>query len=182
MLINNAELYERRCQIENAPNVEAYSLMTKNRIVTSENGLEITLGHPSYAEQVRNITAYQSYARQMSDADRRRFEGMLRLLYMIRSIKLPNGVVTNNIYQNYHALMLLNQLDLDLVNTEVDAMRKKILSPRFGVKEAKCPHCGHVNKDVAYRNLLDLVFYHTTVSSLLTEKLVKKTVDEQENQ
>ena len=169
LLMNQDELYERRMQIENAPNAEAYSLMTHNREVRTPSGILVVLGHPSYAEIIRCIRGFQQFSENMSNADRRRFEGMLTLLYMIRKIQLPNGVTSNNIYQTYMALMLLSQRDLDMVNKESESMRKEILVPKFGVKEVRCPHCGRIIKDVAYDNLLEMLFYHTTVASYLME-------------
>lgn len=167
LIINMADFSERWAQIENAPNVEAYSLMTRNRTVHTSINIDVILGHPSYAEIIRCIRGYQHYVQDMTAADAHRFESMLQLLYMIRRIKLPNGVSSNNIHQNYLALMLLSQEDLDLVNREATAMRNEIMVPKFGIKEVTCPHCHQTVRDIAFDGLLDLLFYHTTISSYL---------------
>lgn len=167
LIMNMDEFTDRKVQIESAPNIEAYSLMTHNREVTTQMGIVVSLGHPSYADMIRCIRGFQEYSKNMTDTDRRRFESMLRLLYMIRKMKLPTGAFSNNIYQNYQALLLLSDADLEIINREATAMRDEIMVPRFGIKEAKCPHCGKIIKDIAYESLLELVFYHTTISSYL---------------
>jgi len=167
LLINMDDMQERRIQIENAPNIEAYSLMSRNRTVYTSIGIEVTIGHPSYAELIRCIRSFQSYSQNMTAADAHRFESMLQLLNMVRKIKLPNDVTAANIFQNYQALQLLAQEDLEKINREVNDMNKDVIEPKFGIREVTCPHCKQVVKDIAYEGLLDLLFYHTTVSSYL---------------
>jgi len=167
LLMNLDELSERRAQIESAPNIEACSLMTTNREVPTSIGIMVTLGHPSYADMIRSIRGFQEYSKNMTESDRKRFESMLKLLYMIRKMKLPTGTYANNIFQMYQTLLLLSDDDLELVNHEANEMRNQIIVPKFGIPEVKCPHCGKIIKDVAYDSLLELLFYHTTISSYL---------------
>lgn len=167
LLINMNEFIDRWAQIENAPNIESCSLMMRNRSVTTEMGIEVTLGHPSYADMIRCIRGFQEYSKSMTPTDVRRFESMLRLLYMIRRIKLPNGTYANNIFQMYQCLLLMSDVDLEMINKEATILRDEIMVPKFGIKEARCPHCGKVIRDIAYESLLELVFYHTTISSYL---------------
>ena len=86
---------------------------------------------------------------------------------MIRKIKLPDGTYANNIYQMYQALLIMSDVDLDVINKEATAMRDEIMVPKFGIKEARCPHCGKIIKDIPYESLLEMLFYHTTISSYL---------------
>lgn len=167
LLINQDEMRERLARIENAPNIESNSLMSRNRTVHTSIGIEVTIGHPSYSELMRCIRGFMSYSQNMTSADAHRFESMLQLLNMIRKIRLPNNVTANNIFQNYQALQLLSQEDLEMINREVNDMNKDVIEPKFGIKEVTCPHCKQVVKDIAYDGLLDLLFYHTTVSSYL---------------
>ncbi len=167
LIMNMSEFSERRAQIENAPNIESCSLMTHNREVVTAMGLTVTLGHPSYADMIRCIRGFLEYSANMTETEKKRFESMLRLLYMIRKIKLPDGTYANNIYQMYQALLIMSDVDLDVINKEATAMRDEIMVPKFGIKEARCPHCGKIIKDIPYESLLEMLFYHTTISSYL---------------
>ena len=105
----------------------------------------------------------------MTPADGRRFESMLQTLYMVRKIRLPNGIPTNTIYQNYMAINMMDTSDLQLINKEVEKMQKEIIRPEFGIREALCPHCKKIVKNIAYRNILDLLFLHTQLSGFLNQ-------------
>lgn len=170
LLLNADELMEKKRQIESAMSPDAISLMSHDRRVNTSTGIEITLGHPTFAETVRYIEGYQAYRRQMTEAEAYRFTSMMDSLHMVKKCKLPDGTATNSIYQNYKALLLLTQEDLDVVYDEIDKMRKEIVVPKFGIKKVVCPNCGHVNTDVPYENLVEMVFYHTTIKSLLSKK------------
>ena len=164
LILNQADFSERWKQVESANNVEQFSLMTHDRTVHTTNGIDVILGHPSYAEVVNDIRNFQEYSKKMTDANRRRFETMLDDLYMVRRVRLPNGVQSNNIYQSYQALMLLTQEDLTAVTNEIHKMNEDVMEPRFGIKNIKCPHCHQLIPEIPYTNLFELVFYHTTVS------------------
>lgn len=167
LVLNEDEMYERRMRIQGAANIEDVSLMTTTRKIEGTNGIVVTLSHPSYSEYVRGVRCYQDKVSSMSQADAHRFESMLEMLYYIHLIELPSGVKTSNLYQNYIALGLLTDADFDAVNREINNMTKEIIVPKYGIRECRCPVCGAINKNIAYRNLLDLLFYHTTVSSFL---------------
>ena len=171
LLLNMDELYDRRVAIENAPNIEANSLMTSKRVVETSSGIEVTLSHPSYAEYVRCIRGFQDFSQDMTSADRARFQNMLDMLIMIRTIRLPSGVQSNNLLQTYNALMLLNQHDLNLVQREIADMRRDILVPRFGVREVVCPHCHQVIKNIAYTDLDELLFFHLSIEAFINRAL-----------
>lgn len=165
LLLNPEELNERAVQIAQASNVESFSLMSKYKIITTSSGIVITLGHPSYANELTMLSSFLAYYNEMTPSDQFRFNSRLPLLYFIRKAQLPTGVVTNNIYQNYIALSLVDTDDLRMITNEIEKMRKEIIEPKFGIKEVKCPHCGNVNKNVSYRNILDLVFFHFQLES-----------------
>lgn len=170
MLINREELLEKANAIRNAPNIEQNSLMTFKRTITTDDGFEITMAHPSYAEVVAILRGLDDVLRQLSTIDRRRFGGMLKdTLYFIRSIKMPNGVISNGLYQHYIATTMMTPENLDLVIKEAENLRKKIIHPRFGIRSVICPHCHRENKDITFTDLYDLVFYHTTVKRALSQ-------------
>lgn len=168
LIMNMNDLITRTHEIQNAPNIEAYSLMTDYHTVTTSNGIEVYLGHPSYQELIRCIRGYQEYKNNMSAADAHRFETMLPIVNLVRKVKLPNGITSNNIYQSYQALLLLSQEDIETVQKEINKMNDAVIEPKFGISEVVCPHCGKVVKDIAYDGLLDMLFYHTTISSYLS--------------
>ncbi|MCM1295173.1 MAG: hypothetical protein NC311_06500 [Muribaculaceae bacterium] len=167
LLLNEDELSERAAKIAGAPTIEENSLMTVVKHLKCSNGIVVTIGHPSYAEYIRGIRGFQAKAQEMTPADARRFETMLDMMHFVRSVELPTGVKTTSMYQNYIAMGLLSAEDFDAVSREIENLRKDIITPRFGIRECQCPHCGAINKDIPYRNLLELLFLHTTVSSFL---------------
>src|SRR5699024_5237033 len=152
LILNQDDFSERWKQVESANNVEQFSLMTHDRTVHTTNGIDVILGHPSYAEVVNDIRNFQEYSKKMTDANRRRFETMLDDLYMVRRVRLPNGVQSNNIYQSYQALMLLTQEDLTAVTNEIHKMNEDVMEPRFGIKNIKCPHCHQLIPEIPYTN------------------------------
>ena len=170
LLMNMDELYERKQRIENAPNIEANSLMTSNREVTTDGGITIILSHPSYQEYVNSLRAFQNFSSTMTRADSARFEGMLPTLQMIRKITLPNGVISSNLLQHYQALQLLTQEDLTKVNEQVDAMNRNVIAPRFGIRDTRCPYCQKVVKNIGFGSIQELLFFHASVTSLLNSK------------
>ena len=169
LLMNMDALHERQTQIMGASNIDSVSLMSKYKIITTSGGFEVTLGHPSYANEIALLNSFLSYHQNMTPADGRRFESMLQTLYMVRKIRLPNGIPTNTIYQNYMAINMMDTSDLQLINKEVEKMQKEIIRPEFGIREALCPHCKKIVKNIAYRNILDLLFLHTQLSGFLNQ-------------
>ncbi|MDE6040242.1 MAG: hypothetical protein K2F99_01560, partial [Muribaculaceae bacterium] len=156
--------------IRSAPNNESHSLMTKYRVITTSRGIVITLGHPSYANELTTLNSFLAYYNNMTPAEQYRFNGRLQTLYFIRKIQIPGVGTTSSIYQNYQALGLLESSDLRAVQKAIGEMRSEIIEPRFGIREVVCPTCGEVIKGVTYRNIMDLLFLHTQLESYLTEQ------------
>lgn len=167
LLLNGAEINERAAQIAAAPNIETHSLMTKYKMVTTSGGFVITLGHPSYANEMTTLNSFLAYYNNMTPSDQFRFQNRLDVLYFIRKIQLPNGIVTNSILQNYLALGMINTRDLQTIQSEVAKMKTDIIEPKFGIREVVCPVCGNVIKNVSYRDILNLVFLHFQLDSYL---------------
>ena len=167
LLMNMDELAEAAAKIDGAASTDEISLLSKNTVVRTDDNIVIYLGHPSYSESLRMMSAFRNYASEMSSNEQYRFNEALRLLYMIRKIELPGGMTSSNVYQNFVALSLLSSEDMSFLEREIDKMYKQIITPKFGIKEVTCPHCKKVNTNIAYDNLTDLLFYHTTVSKYL---------------
>ena len=181
LLMNMDEILQRQAEIEAADDINRYSLLVSNRQIITSNMFEITIGHPNYAEIINQMGQLRKYAQQLGQIEAQHFIEKAQILYQIRQIKLPNGVITSNIYQTYLALTLLADDDYQMLVEEIDTMRKAIVEPKFGISTVKCPHCGHVLHDIPYENLDELVFFHTTVSRMLrikqTEKPEKKSTN-----
>lgn len=174
LLMNMDEILKRQAEIEAADDINRYSLLTSNRQIITSNMFEITIGHPNYAEIINQMGQLRKYAQQLNQIEASHFIQKAQILYQIRQIKLPNGVITSNIYQTYLALTLLNDTDYQILVEEIDQMQKDIVEPKFGISSVKCPHCGYVLHDVPYENLDELVFFHTTVSRMLRIKQTEK--------
>ena len=54
-------------------------------------------------------------------------------------------------------------------------MNKELVEPRFGIREVRCPHCGRIVKNIAFTDLDQMLFFHTTVSALLNSKQQPKS-------
>lgn len=177
LLMNMDEMIKRQKEIEEADDINRYSLLVSNRKITTSNLFEITIGHPTYAEIIQQMGQLRKYATDGSftQIETNRFINMADVLYQVRLIKLPNGVVTSNIYQVYHALNLLSEDDFKLVEDEIVDMRKEILEPKFGIAAVTCPHCGHAMHDIPYDGLDDLVFFHTMVSRMMNTAPTQKS-------
>lgn len=167
LLLNKAELAERAAQIAAAPNVESVSLMTHLHEISTSVGITVVLGHPSYAEYIRAIAGYQAKLEELTTANQRRFRSMRDTLLYVRKVKMPNGTESNNIYQHYLGLGMVTDNDFTIITEEIKKMRKQIIEPKYGIEKVICPQCKNVVKDVPYNNLLDLLFTHTTLNSLL---------------
>lgn len=170
LLLNMDELHERAVQIENADSVDSVSLLGKYRIVTCTNGMVVTLGHPSYANELAILNSFAAYYNRMAPMEAKRFQSMLRTMYVVRKIVLPNGIQTNSLLQIYEAIKLMTQEDLELIQENISEMNKDIIRPKFGIRETVCPHCGEVVKNIEYEDILNMLFLHTQLNVYLNEK------------
>ena len=170
LLINNDKITEMREKIENSASIEENSLMTTNiEYHCEDGGILIVLGHESYAEHIANVRGYNRYISNMRSADARKFQNDADVLYMIRRAVLPNGITSTNIYQHYRVLQMLSQYDREEISRIVSKMREKVIVPQFGLKEAICPHCNRKISDITYSNMLELIFYHASITAVLNE-------------
>ena len=172
LILNMDELREKMHLIRNASTIQENSLMATDMKMTTTSGFAINLGHPSYSEYIQYLTEMKRLVTELPSTESTRLTTLTEILPFIRSIDMPNGVHTNSLYQRYLAVGLLSEDDYTEMTDAIASMRKKIITPRFGVKKVSCPHCHKVNTDISYRDLNDLLFFHITVTRLLkqTEK------------
>lgn len=167
LLLNRTEITERMTQIKAAGRPEQLSLMTRDRKIDTPDNFCITVGHPSYAEYVQFASELKAIAEQQNGDLMRRISALANILNFIRMIKLPNGTITNNLYQRYRALTMLSEDSYNLVEDQITTMAKQIIYPKFGIRKVKCPHCGKNNTNIQYKGVSDLLFFHIMVNRLL---------------
>lgn len=167
LILNLDELKDKIDMIRNAKSIADISLLAINKKITTEDGYEVVIGHPSYIDMINLFTAVKSYTSKLSQSEALRFNRMTQLISMIRSFKLPNGLRANNAYQIYYGLNLLSDESYKLVTNEIVDFAKKAIIPKFGIKRVKCPHCGKINTDIPFDKLDDMIFFHTTVTRTL---------------
>lgn len=172
LILNMDELREKMHLIRSADTIKENSLMATDMKMTTNSGFAINLGHPSYSEYIQYLTEMKRLVTDLPATESTRLTTLTEILPFIRSIDMPNGVHTNSLYQRYLAIGLLSEDDYAEMLEAIEGMRKKIITPRFGIKRVACPHCHKVNTDITYRDLNDLLFFHITVTRLLkqTEK------------
>lgn len=184
LLLNNDELLERCTAIEGAERIEDNSLMTFSKKLTTENGIVITLAHPSYSEYLRCLKGYLDFGEGLSSYDQDRFAEMFDILIMTRQVWLPTAVATSNIMQVFTALGLISDRDMVTLYDEVQKMNKDIIRPRFGIRKVVCPHCKREIKDLPFGSMEDLLFLHIRNSAVLhraAERMETKKKDAASN-
>jgi len=165
LLLNAKEIKERMRQIKAASKSEYLSLMARDRRIDTDDGFSIVLGHPSYAEYVQYLSDLRAMNDQLSKGQLVRIVQLAEILPFVRDIRMPDGTAASSLYQRFRALTMLT--DLTVVTEQILAMSKQIMYPKFGIRRVVCPHCGRVNRDIAYSGLNEVLFFHITVSRLL---------------
>lgn len=167
LLLNYKELAARMHQIQAAGKPDLISLMARDRKLDTYDGFSITLGHPSYAEYIQYLSEMKALTEQVNKGMIVRIAQLSEVLAFVRGIKLPNGTVANNLYQRFRAVTMLSGESYDLMESEIKAMIKQIVYPKFGIRKVQCPHCGKNNTDITYTGLNELLFFHTMVNRLM---------------
>ena len=169
IIMNMPELKERMLQIQSSDRISDYSLMVTDKEISTDDGFEICLGHPSYADYIQYLTELKSLNESMEAVEMNMLSKIADSLHYVRSITMPNGVHTSNLFQRFQAIRMLTDADLNLVQNEIRKMADKTIVPQFGIKKITCPHCGKVNTNITYNTLDELLFFHTMVTRLLSQ-------------
>ena len=168
LLLNANEFAERKAAIREATSIDQYSLLARDIKYETESGYVVTIGHPSYVETINYYAAMMEYNKSLSRSEAQRFASLTPILSMTRDILMPNKVRCTTIYQRYIALTMMDTKDIDAIRDIVKAEVKKVIVPKFGIKRVTCPHCGHVNTDIPYDSLNDVLFFHSMVAPSTT--------------
>lgn len=166
MIINLNEIKDRANAIKAATSANENSLMLKDQEFTADNGFDIILGHPSYAEYIQYSDEVRNMVDGFNSFEQAQFSRVATILPFIRSIVMPNGIRTNTIRQKFLALGMLSDDDLTELMSTVNKLSNEIITPRFGIKSVKCPHCGKVHNDITYDDLEQMLFFHFTITRL----------------
>ncbi len=141
------------------------TLLNNEIKVSSNDGLIVTLGHPSFLDYLKRMSSL----RAVIESDKNegyKFANHLKTIAMIRQIELPNGVKTANAYQIYKAMSLFNEELFTLIDDKILEMQKELIVPEFGIKSVICPVCGKVNENISIGTIDDLVFFHIMVTQV----------------
>lgn len=168
MIINMDKIKDRANAIRNATDPKQYSLMMMDQEFQADNGCTVILGHPSYAEYIQYSEEVRNMIDGFSSFEQTMFRRVATALPFIRSITLPNGIHTNTIRQKFMALGMLSDDDLTELMKRINEMSDKIITPEFGIKSVKCPRCGKVHNDIRYENLENMLFFHFTITRLMS--------------
>ena len=168
MIINMDKIKDRANAIRNATDPKTYSLMMTDQEFQADNGCTVILGHPSYAEYIQYSEEVRGMIDSFSSFEQTMFRRVATALPFIRSITLPNGIHTNTIRQKFMALGMLSDDDLTELMKRINEMSDKIITPEFGIKSVKCPRCGKVHTDIRYENLENMLFFHFTITRLMS--------------
>ena len=169
LVLNADEMKERIQQIRSATSAGENSLLAKDERLEWNTGHTVILGHPSYHEYIRHLEELRATLRQLSSTENTRLRAIVQILPYVRSAELAEIGRTNNLYQRYLAITMLDEDEYAELVEHVDAMRRQIVVPEFGIRRVRCPHCHKYNSNIRYSDLTDLVFFHTTVSRLLKQ-------------
>lgn len=168
MIINMDKIRDRANAIKNTTDPKEYSLMMTDQEFSADNGCTIILGHPSYAEYIQYSEEVRGMIDSFSSFEQTMFRRVATSLPFIRTITLPNGIHTNTIRQKFMALGMLSDDDLTELMKRINEMSDSIITPEFGIKSVKCPRCGKVHTDIRYENLENMLFFHFTITRLMS--------------
>ena len=168
MIINLDKIKDRANAIKNSLDPKEHSLMMMDQEFSADNGFTIILGHPSYAEYIQYSEEVRGMVDNFSSFEQTMFRRVATALPFIRTITLPNGIHTNTIRQKFMALGMLSDDDLTELMKRINEMSKNIITPEFGIKSVKCPRCGKVHTDIRYENLENMLFFHFTITRLMS--------------
>lgn len=164
LLVNMADLQEKKLKIRQASTIRENSLMSDNLELSTTDGFRIILGHPSYGEYVLYLTELKAIIARLDAGQAARVRSMATELPYVRGIQMPTGVHANNLFQRYMAITMLSDDAKTELDETIEKLKKQIVFPKFGVRRVKCPYCGKTNTDIIYDNLEDLLFFHFTVT------------------
>ena len=181
LLLNAKDFQERTDDISTAKNAENQSLMAHDVTQEFESGFKVTVGYPSYYEELVALRSLSHYVDTLSQVEAYRLAQMSTSLMYIKSLRLPDGLYANNMYQKFKAIRMMPMHESTTIFDTIDKMVKEVIVPKFGAANVKCPHCGEAIETVTIDSVTAMVFYHTTVVQAERDAM-KKSAENGTNQ
>lgn len=172
MILNVDDMSAKITSMRNAKSAVENSLMGEDIKLTFESGFEVTIGHPSYYDEVVMLNSLNHYLQSLKPIESAPMAAMTNALLYIKRITLPNGLRAANVYQTFKALRLMDLGEYDQVNEAIVKLRDQIIEPRIGVHDIVCPHCKEKIPEIEIDGVAELIFFLTTV--IRAEKDVTK--------
>ena len=172
MILNVDDMAATIESMQNAKSASENSLMGEDVKLTFESGFEVTIGHPSYYDEVVMLNSLNHYLQTLKPIESAPMAAMTNALMYIKRIALPNGLRAANVYQTFKALRLMDLSEYDQVNEAIIKLRDQIIEPRIGVHDIVCPHCKEKIPEIEIDGVAELIFFLTTV--IRAEKDVTK--------
>ena len=174
IILNKDDIKDRAEQIYNATDVKQTSLLEKNVIMRFPSEFEVVLGHASIGDQralMQSIDRYSDNA-SLTEVDKMALlECATTELPWIKSIVGPGGIKARGPYQTTKLLGMMENDERRQIIENIRMMQKDLIPIKLGVRNVKCPHCGHVHSEIQISSLAALVFFnHRAESSQFAQK------------
>lgn len=161
-ILNIDEINERTQKLRNSNGLQG-SLLSDVHEVSTEYGLKVTLGHPTFLDYLKRMESLRVVI-ENDKTEGYKFASNIKIVSMIRQIELPNGVKTSNAYQIYKAMSLFDESLYELIDAKILEMQKDLIIPQFGIKKVDCPVCGKTVENINIGAIDDLIFFHIMVT------------------
>lgn len=169
IILNKDEIQDRAEEIYNATNIKKTSLLERNVVMKFPSGFEVVLGHASIADQralMQAIDRYSENSAALTEIDKMALlEAATTELPWIKSLVVPGNIKAKGPFQITKGLGLMDDDERRQIVEVIRKLQKDLIPTKIGVRNVKCPHCGHVHEQIPISSLSALVFYHKRESS-----------------
>lgn len=166
IILNKEDIQDRVDAIYNAKDIKETSLLERNTLMKFPSGFEVVLSHASIADQRSLLMAIDRYEDNANLTEVDKFamlDAATTELPWIKSLVGPGNIKAKGPYQITKMLGLMEDDERRQIVEAIRKMQKDLLPIKLGVKNVKCPYCGHVHETVPIDSLSALVFYHRRV-------------------
>ena len=168
IILNKDDIADRVEAIYNAKDIKETSLLERNTLMKFPSGFEVVLSHASIADQRSLLMAIDRYEDNatLTEVDKfAMFDAATTELPWIKSLVGPGNIKAKGPFQITKMLGLMEDDERRQIVEAIRKMQKDLLPIKLGVKNVKCPYCGHVHETIPIDSLSALVFYHRRVST-----------------
>lgn len=169
IILNKDEIQARAEEIYNATDIKNTSLLERNVVMKFPSGFEVVLGHASIADQralMQAIDRYSENSTMLTEIDKMALlEAATTELPWIKSLLMPGNIKAKGPYQITKGLGLMDDDERRQIVEVIRKLQKDLVPTKIGVRNVRCPHCGHIHEQIPISSLSALVFYHKRESS-----------------